>query len=79
MTDRTTKLLLAAIALGLFANALIPLLTPKPAAADSSDTYLRSIDTHLSNIQSDIHNLDRTVDKIANIESGNCHNSKICR
>lgn len=33
MTDRTTKLLLALIALGLFANALMPLLRPTPARA----------------------------------------------
>jgi hypothetical protein len=33
MIDRTTKTILAAIALGLFANAVTPMLRPTPVAA----------------------------------------------
>jgi hypothetical protein len=36
MTDRTTKILLVVIALGLFANALALLLRPAPASAQNS-------------------------------------------
>lgn len=36
MTDRTTKILLALIALGLLANAITPLLRPAPVAAADS-------------------------------------------
>lgn len=48
MNDRTTKILLALIALGLWANALGPVLKPLPAFA--SDSLLRSIDSTLEDI-----------------------------
>lgn len=67
MTDRTTKILLAVIALGLWANAAIPLLLPRAAAAQD----VSSLDAHLSRIDHDVHNL-------ADIEDGTCRNKKIC-
>ena len=70
MVDRTTKILLALIAVGLWANAVLPLLHPKVAAAQNSQ--LESIDTSLSRIYHDVHNL-------ADIEDGTCRNTKICR
>jgi hypothetical protein len=45
--DRTTKLLLGAIALGLWANAILP-----TARADDSSSLLRSIDSRLNSINS---------------------------
>jgi hypothetical protein len=64
MTDKTTKLLLLVIALGLWANALIPLIHPKPVAAQS----LGDIDSRVSNIEDDVHKIAR----------GTCVNTKIC-
>lgn len=46
MTDRSTKILLAVIAAGLWANVVA--LQVRPATADAS--LLRSIDNHLANL-----------------------------
>jgi hypothetical protein len=51
MNDRFTKLILIAIALGLWANAALTFMRPTPAAADDVDYRLRSMDGHLSNIE----------------------------
>jgi len=67
MIDRTTKFILFLIALGLWANAVIPLFRPKTAAAQD----VASMDSHLSRIAHDVHNL-------ADIEDGTCRNKKIC-
>lgn len=45
MLDRTTKIIMAAIALGLWANALIPVLKPQPAAA-SAESSLSNIERY---------------------------------
>ena len=66
MTDRTTKTLLALIALGLWANALIPLFRPMPVAAQ--DSQLESIDSHLSKLEMEVSRIGR----------GTCLNGKIC-
>lgn len=70
MTDRTTKILLAIIALGLWANAMSLFIRPNRVIAQ--DNVFSSIDSHLSRIDHDVHNL-------ADIEDGTCRNSKICR
>lgn len=62
-TDRTTKLLLALIALGLFMNALNPWLMPMPVAAQNQD-----IAGYLSDIESSVSRIAR----------GACPNIKIC-
>jgi hypothetical protein len=64
MMDRTTKLLLLLIALGLWVNVAIPFLRPRIVAAQS----IGDIDSLLSNIESDVHKLAR----------GTCTNTKIC-
>jgi hypothetical protein len=69
MTDRTSKILLAAIALGLWANAVVSLI--KPQAVIAQDSQLSSIDDHLSRIDHDVHNLE-------DISDGTCTNGKIC-
>jgi hypothetical protein len=69
--DKTTKLLLALIALGLWANVLFPLLRPAPIAAQDfsgMEGYLGNIETTARGIAND---LDR-------IERGACSNDKIC-
>jgi hypothetical protein len=69
MTDRTTKILLASIALGLWANALIPLVQPISALAQyESDYILKSINAHLAN-------MDVNLDKL---QKGSCSNGKLC-
>ena len=52
-TDRTTKALLALIALALFLNVFVPLLQPPAVNAQSTDPMgriLRSIDANVANI-----------------------------
>jgi len=66
MTDKTTKLLLLAIALGLWANALIPVVRPTVVGAQNSQ--LGSIDDHLDNIETAIVRIGR----------GTCTNGKLC-
>jgi hypothetical protein len=48
MTDKTTKILLGAIALGLWANIVTPQI--RPAHASSTITYLSSIDQNIQMI-----------------------------
>ena len=69
MADRTTKILLAAIALGLWANLFGPVLRPITAFAQyESDHILRSIDARLASI-------DFNIDKL---QKGSCANGKLC-
>ena len=48
--DRSTNLILAAIAAGLWANAAVTVLVP--VAAHAFDYQLNNIESHLSNIES---------------------------
>jgi hypothetical protein len=50
VTDRTTKALLSLIALGLWANALAPMVRSLPANASGSD-YLQNIDFNISRLE----------------------------
>ena len=68
MTDRTTKILLGAIALGLWANAGPPLVRSTPAYASDDTPILRNIDNRLSDI-------DEGIRLLAN---GACRNKKLC-
>ncbi len=71
--DRTSKLLLAAIALGLWANAVIPLFRPHGVAAQDRTAHtLSSIDDHLATIEHDVHDL-------TDIGDGTCTNDAICK
>jgi len=51
--DRTTKVLLAAIAAGLWANAMMPLV--RPAHADDADVWLGRIAVQVLQMAQDIH------------------------
>jgi hypothetical protein len=66
--DRTTKILLALIASGLWANAVAPVIHTARAQYDSS-YLLRSISSDVSSIKSDLDG----------ISSGLCLNSRLCR
>ena len=65
--DRLTKVLLAAIALALWVNALNPWIQPVSAVAQS-EMYLGTINSHVSSIGS----------QLSDIHIGLCLNSKIC-
>jgi hypothetical protein len=67
MNDRLTKALLAAIALGLWANAVNPWIRPLVAAADT--------ESQLSGIASTVRGM--SVD-LFEIKGGTCVNRKIC-
>lgn len=88
MIDRWTKLLLLAIALGLWVNVATTMLQPHGVSAQDRidlsnvESRLSSIRSDLSSIQSDassirseIGNIERDVD---DIEDGTCTNKKIC-
>jgi len=62
--DRTTKLLLATIAVGLFANAAASV--TRPATADTT------FENHLSN------SMEAVEKAISSIARGTCKNSKLC-
>jgi hypothetical protein len=63
--DRTTKVLLAAIALGLWANAVLP-----TARADDSSSLLRSIDNRLGSLNSTLNSINSTLQsRLSAIES----------
>ncbi len=68
MTDRTTKILLAAIAIGLWANAGLPMLKTTAAYADGNNDLLEKIDNKLGKLIADFEYL----------AAGNCTNKKIC-
>jgi hypothetical protein len=51
--DRSTKLLLGAIALGLWANALAPFFRPAPVHAQDAS----SIQSSLDSIEHDVHSI----------------------
>jgi hypothetical protein len=69
MTDRTTKILLAAIAAGLWVNIFMPLLRSTEANAQyETDHILQMMDVRLSNIDANIDKLQR----------GACSNGKLC-
>jgi hypothetical protein len=60
--DKTTKILLAAIAIGLWANAIVPLVVQKARADDDQ-------------MSNDVESMRGSVDSIA---AGTCLNRKIC-
>jgi hypothetical protein len=63
-TDKTTKVILALIALGLWLNVVVPLFYPARVAAEDK----KQMEQDLHNIAHDVHAL----------YSGVCLNSKIC-
>jgi hypothetical protein len=93
MTDRTTKVLLILIALGLWTNITLSLI--RPAQANAQDSTMSSINNHVAQIDHDVYNnlsdmasdLSDIKDSASAIKDGvsalrrggaNCLNSKIC-
>ena len=70
-TDKTTKLLFAAIAIGLFLNAFVPLL--QPPVVEAQDTSI--METYLESINGALLTIDANVGRMGN---GVCLNGKIC-
>ena len=66
-TDKMTKVLLAAIAFGLFLNAAVDLFRP-PTASASVQFGARTIEGHLQHIENYLRDIHR----------GTCRNRKIC-
>jgi hypothetical protein len=66
MRDRTTNVLLFAIALGLWLNVATQWLRP---------VVLKAADTDISTIEHDVHSIEHDVHTIY---SGICLNSRIC-
>jgi hypothetical protein len=64
--DKTTKILLAAIAIGLWANVALPLFRPTAALAQSDE---------LTTIARSVSLLARDLDRIAR---GLCQNTRLC-
>jgi hypothetical protein len=90
MIDRTTKILLLVIALGLWANVLVGLIKPITVKAQSTthdldDIYkvLDSIDSDVGSIQSDVSSIDSNVSSmegdLGRIQRGSCANDTICK
>ena len=79
MTDRTTRFLLAAIALGLWMNVVGDWLRPTPVQAQSD---LRQIERAVEDIERSVGGIERSVGGIERslegIERGSCANRTIC-
>jgi hypothetical protein len=69
MTDRMSRVLLALIALGLWANLLASAIRPIAAVAQyETDHILRSVDARLASVDANIDKLQR----------GSCSNRRLC-
>ena len=69
--DRTTKVLLALIAMGLFLNAIVPLAQPPTVQAQAPGIIA------MQNRQTALV-INRIHDELARISNGSCRNDKIC-
>ena len=77
-TDRTTKALLALIAIGLFLNVFVPFLQPPVVNAQDTagiEGHLLVIGTYLGIMGDNISSIDSDL---GSIQRGACLNSKIC-
>jgi hypothetical protein len=76
----TSKLILIAIALGLWVNAAALWLQPaQPARAESDNYYLRTINCRLDDINTSLVHLDDINTNLVHLVRGECENRKICR
>ena len=73
-TDRTTKVLLALIAVALFLNAIVPLVQPAVVQAQYGiiENQLRQMSVSIGGELRQISN------ELNRISQGNCRNEKIC-
>jgi hypothetical protein len=92
-TDRITKLLLAAIAIGLWTHVAAELFHPRSAAAQGStftERLLDDIDSQTVDLlklvssindhaDSDARHIKNIDDAVSRIESGECSNDTLCK
>jgi hypothetical protein len=81
--DRTTKILLATIALGLWANAAASLSRPATAQVSPQGTPRQQTrDADLSDIQRELLDINLNLTNIqlglVGLEEGHCRNRKLC-
>jgi hypothetical protein len=75
MTDKTTKLLLAAIAFGLFLNVFVPLLQPTVVNATTGPELSAEAQSVGIAANQALRSIATSLRAVAN---GNCGNNKIC-
>jgi hypothetical protein len=73
MTNRTTKTLLLAVAVGLWLNVVTPWFQPTPVHANSAETQFSA-----RQVRELVAALDTIADEIENIARGRCLNPKLC-
>jgi hypothetical protein len=81
MTDRTTKALLAAIALGLWMNVASDWFRPVALHAQDDTRIvreLRNVVASIDSLSTAASNIDSNVDSLERVARGVCSNSKIC-
>jgi hypothetical protein len=82
MTDNVTKLLLAAIALGLWANAAAHIVQPAKAQGSKMDLDKNLMDS-VNNINTNLGNIDGRlavfIKDLQLIMAGRCQNRQLCR
>ena len=82
--DRTMKVLLALIVLGLFLNALVPLIQPAAVHAQSreAEIQMRQISNELNRISSHLGRISDHLGQLSNdsrtVSNGFCSNDKLC-
>ena len=82
--DRTTKALLALIAMALFLNALVPLMQPAAVHAQSqmAEIQMRQISNDLTRISGHLGQISDHLGQLANdsrtVSNGFCSNDKLC-
>jgi hypothetical protein len=76
--DRTSKIIFAAIALGLWANIAIHFFEPKAVAAQNTTEggYSALVYDRLGTIQSDVQSIEHDLHSVA---GGICLNKNLCR
>lgn len=79
MTDRTTKALLAAIALGLWVNIADQWVRPVTVYAQDDTRVVRELRTINSTLESRLSNLESELSSLERIARGVCPNDKICQ
>jgi len=78
MTDRTTKILLLLIAIGLWGHLLGTWLRPSPVAATVPLTTSVNVSAVLQNPPASLDTLERIEWYLRQLHWGNCRNDKIC-
>jgi hypothetical protein len=76
--DRTTKILLAVLAAGIWANAAVPLVQVHAAAAPLTQKAPAQNAGFENRVQNSLESIQNSLESIDVIARGNCLNRKIC-